>query len=173
LLKFYIKLHYYHIYHHIFQFTKNTLFIFIFSLNLRLIFTYLNIINIELLQPILIPANNYIIMSTDSLNTAVSNLVGEVPINTLSLHGSPSALEHKIIQVICNSTTKPINRPRGRPKGSKNKHKDTPAEPVSTEKRARGRPKGSKNKPKNTPAEPVSTEKRTRGRPKGSKNKPK
>ena len=46
--------------------------------------------------------------------------------------------------------------------------------PEETEKRKRGRPKGSKNKPKNsTPTATVPTEKRKRGRPPGSKNKPK
>lgn len=46
--------------------------------------------------------------------------------------------------------------------------------PEETEKRKRGRPKGSKNKPKNsTPTATVQTEKRKRGRPPGSKNKPK
>lgn len=46
--------------------------------------------------------------------------------------------------------------------------------PEEPEKRKRGRPKGSKNKPKNsTPTATVQTEKRKRGRPPGSKNKPK
>ena len=115
-------------------------------------------------------------MSTQSFYNAVSNLVDEVPLNTLSIHGSPSALEHKIIQVISNSTTDPVpsqKRSRGRPKGSKNKPKDTPADPTPSQKRPRGRPKGSKNKPKDTPADPIPSQKRPRGRPKGSKNKPK
>ena len=58
---------------------------------------------------------------------------------------------------------------RGRPKGSKNKIKDTPEE-VPAEPKKRGRPKGSKNKPKDPRVE-VPTAPKKRGRPKGSKNK--
>ena len=52
---------------------------------------------------------------------------------------------------------------------------ETPTKEVIQEKRPRGRPKGSKNKPKTheSPTDQVIQEKRPRGRPKGSKNKPK
>lgn len=90
-----------------------------------------------------------------------------------------------------------VKRPRGRPKGSKNKLKtvslpktgdDSIAEVAVPIKRGRGRPKGSKNKPKVTEAgdevesevmspkpavEAPAPPKRGRGRPPGSKNKPK
>ena len=97
----------------------------------------------------------------------------------------------------------PIKKPRGRPKGSKNKPKeDKPASDMmqtadivseksefeAPVKKPRGRPKGSKNKPKedkppsddeqttdeeSEKSEPESPVKKPRGRPKGSKNKPK
>jgi hypothetical protein len=84
-----------------------------------------------------------------------------------------------------------VKRPRGRPKGSKNKLKvvsppktgdDSVSELAVPIKRGRGRPKGSKNKPKVADGEvagetialkAVEVPKRGRGRPKGSKNKPK
>ena len=53
---------------------------------------------------------------------------------------------------------------------------ETPTKEIIQEKRPRGRPKGSKNKPKETqetPTKEIIQEKRPRGRPKGSKNKPK
>lgn len=70
-------------------------------------------------------------------------------------------------------------KPRGRPKGSKNKSQSVVTKVESTSAKSapkrRGRPPGSKNKPKtvttNMAAKPTS--KRGRGRPKGSKNKPK
>jgi hypothetical protein len=111
--------------------------------------------------------------------TAVATLVGEVPTTVLKSHGSPHALQVKILDLICTDPipeeTPTSPKKRGRPKGSKNKPKtDSPTEDVPVEKRGRGRPKGSKNKPKtDSPIEEVPVEKRPRGRPKGSKNKPK
>ena len=70
-------------------------------------------------------------------------------------------------------------RPRGRPKGSKNKktleREALQADASLQEKRPRGRPKGSKNKKtlerEALQADAPLQEKRPRGRPKGSKNK--
>ena len=94
----------------------------------------------------------------------IADLVAEVPIHTLAQHGGPDALEVKIQDLIF-PLEDDAPKKRGRPKGSKNKPKDTPTE-VPTEPKKRGRPKGSKNKPKDTPTQP-----KKRGRPKGSKNK--
>jgi hypothetical protein len=114
----------------------------------------------------------------------IAALVKELPMEVSLEHGGADYLEQKITDLIfpleCDDD-EPIPesppgapKPRGRPKGSKNKvSKDVP---VSTEeaapKKKRGRPKGSPNKPKDVP---VSTEeaapKKKRGRPVGSKNK--
>ena len=98
----------------------------------------------------------------------IADLVSNVPADTIAHHGGASSLEVKIQDIIFpleNDTPKK----RGRPKGSKNKPKDTPQE-TPTQPKKRGRPKGSKNKVKDHQAE-VPTEPKKRGRPKGSKNK--
>jgi hypothetical protein len=74
---------------------------------------------------------------------SIHNLIEELPIRVIEQHGSPDAIEQKISDVLF-----PHKRPRGRPKGSKNKSQDTPIKEIVQEKRPRGRPKGSKNKPK-------------------------
>jgi len=98
----------------------------------------------------------------------IADLVTHVPADTLAQHGGADALEVKIQDLIF-PLEDDTPKKRGRPKGSKNKPKDTLTEPP-TEPKKRGRPKGSKNKPKDTPTEPP-TELKKRGRPKGSKNK--
>jgi len=95
----------------------------------------------------------------------IADLVAEVPMHTLAQHGGPDALEVKI-QDLISPLEDDAPKKRGRPKGSKNKPKDTQIEPP-TEPKKRGRPK---KIPNPTPDDP---EKRGPGRPKGSKNKPK
>ena len=80
----------------------------------------------------------------------IADLVAEVPMHTLAQHGGPDALEVKIQDLIFPLEDSAPKK-RGRPKGSKNKPKDTQIEPP-TEPKKRGRPKGSKNKPKDTHA---------------------
>jgi len=99
---------------------------------------------------------------------SIHNFIEGLPIRVIKQHGSHDAIEQKISDVLF-----PNKRPRGRPKGSKNKSQDTPANDIVQEKRPRGRPKGSKNKSQDTPIKDIVQEKRPRGRPKGSKNKPK
>ena len=101
---------------------------------------------------------------------SIHNLIEGLPTRVIEQHGSPHAIEQKISDVLF-----PHKRPRGRPKGSKNKTntQQSPINEVDQEKKPRGRPKGSKNKTKEPPTNEVVQEKRPRGRPKGSKNKPK
>jgi hypothetical protein len=112
----------------------------------------------------------------------ISDLVAEIPIHTLAQHGGPDALEVKIQDLIFEREDDAPKK-RGRPKGSKNKPKDTQIDPP-TEPKERGRPKKiptptpdepkKRGRPKKTPTPtPDEPEKRGPGRPKGSKNKPK
>ena len=98
----------------------------------------------------------------------ITDLVSNVPADTIARHGGASSLEVKIQDLIF-PLEDDTPKKRGRPKGSKNKSKVAPQE-VPTEPKKRGRPKGSKNKIKDTPEE-VPAEPKKRGRPKGSKNK--
>ena len=104
------------------------------------------------------------------INERITDLVSHVPAHTIAIHGGTDSLEVKIQDLIF-PLEDDAPKKRGRPKGSKNKPKDTPTE-VPNEPKKRGRPKGSKNKPKDTSTE-VPPEPKKRGRPKGSKNKPK
>jgi hypothetical protein len=66
-----------------------------------------------------------------------------------------------------------LPRGRGRPKGSKNKLKESAPALNLVLKRGRGRPKGAKNKVTNIGPLPAPSTVKGRGRPKGAKNKPK
>jgi len=98
----------------------------------------------------------------------IAHLVTNIPADTVAMHGGPDSLQVKIQDLIF-PLEDDTPKKRGRPKGSKNKTKDTLQE-TPTEPKKRGRPKGSKNKIKDTPEE-VPAEPKKRGRPKGSKNK--
>ena len=108
--------------------------------------------------------------NTIDITQRITDLVAHVPAEAIAAHGTSEALEVKIQDIIF-PLQDDAPKKRGRPKGSKNKPKDTIIEPPSESKK-RGRPKGSKNKPKDTQTEQPSEPKK-RGRPKGSKNKPK
>ena len=126
------------------------------------------------------------------ISERIADLVTNIPADTVAMHGGSDSLEVKIQDLISppeddtpkkrgrpkgsknktkqtNEETPPPAPKRGRPKGSKNKIKDPPIE-VTPEPKKRGRPKGSKNKVKDPPLE-VTPEPKKRGRPKGSKNK--
>ena len=98
----------------------------------------------------------------------IAHLVTNIPADTVAMHGGPDSLQVKI-QDLISPLEDDTPKKRGRPKGSKNKTKDTLQE-VPTEPKKRGRPKGSKNKTKDTLQE-TPTQPKKRGRPKGSKNK--
>lgn len=66
-----------------------------------------------------------------------------------------------------------IPRSRGRPKGSKNKSKESATALTIVLKKSRGRPKGSKNKSVDVVTTTIQGISKGRGRPKGAKNKPK
>ena len=100
----------------------------------------------------------------------IADLVSHVPADAIALHGGTNSLEVKLQDLIFPLEDHTPKK-RGRPKGSKNKTKDT-LQDVPTEPKKRGRPKGSKNKVTDTPQE-VPSEPKKRGRPKGSKNKTK
>ncbi len=104
------------------------------------------------------------------INERIADLVSHVPADAIALHGGADSLEVKIQDLIF-PLEDDAPKKRGRPKGSKNKPKDTIQE-VPTEPKKRGRPKGSKNKVKDPPLE-VTPPSKKRGRPKGSKNKTK
>ena len=74
----------------------------------------------------------------------IADLVSNVPADTIAHHGGASSLEVKIQDLIF-PLEDDTPKKRGRPKGSKNKIKDSPEE-VPTAPKKRGRPKGSKNK---------------------------
>ena len=102
------------------------------------------------------------------ISERIADLVTNIPADTVAMHGGSDSLEVKIQDLIFPPEDDTPKK-RGRPKGSKNKTKDT-LQDVPTEPKKRGRPKGSKNKTKDTPTE-GHTEPKKRGRPKGSKNK--
>jgi hypothetical protein len=82
--------------------------------------------------------------------------------------------ESKILSKSISDLNYPVKRSRGRPKGSKNKPKETKLVEVDPVVKKRGRPKGSKNLPKETKVtedNAVVAVVKKRGRPKGSQNK--
>ena len=86
--------------------------------------------------------------NTIDITQRITDLVAHVPAEAIAAHGTSEALEVKIQDLIF-PLEDDAPKKRGRPKGSKNKPKDTLVEPP-TEPKKRGRPKGSKNKPKET-----------------------
>ena len=81
---------------------------------------------------------------TIDITQRITDLVAHVPAEAIAAHGTSEALEVKIQDLIF-PLEDDAPKKRGRPKGSKNKPKETPTE-VPTEPKKRGRPKGSLNK---------------------------